>query len=330
MISLREKLPKIGIHPGTLVSYRNSFASRPASLREAIRSMDFPQNWQQVSDIPYDEFWTDEVQGVGWDGLNWIFSCDANQDKPDVNEKSIYVFIGGQSLKDGTWFHRVLYKDVPNPIAGLKESDDHWGQVTCHNGFVYVSHFWSGGPKQNQSNVVIFKNNGGILEFQKWIALEQVICSDGKTLYPEFQAINPWDGKFYSCRGDGNFVSEFFIHNPETGYWEGKKTFPLSGLLPLKVQGACFSANGHLYVAVDTRFSDLGRDYKWIFYYSALNGALLGKIPVLAEEGGQELEGICYGLAGTAQIHAVLLENHDVTLDNIFFKGFSTDMPEAV
>jgi len=183
--------------------------------------------------------------------------------------------------------------------------------------------------------VVVFKNNGGNLQYDHWIPLDQVTSSDGRKGYPEFQAINPWDGKFYSCLG-GGYVHEFFVHDPDTGQWEGKKkVFPLSGLLPHEVQGACFSPNGHLYIVVDTRFTDWGQDYKWIFYYSALNGTFLGKIPVLAEEGGQELEGICYGAVSsndgrTAQIHAVLLENHDAALDNIHFKSFSADLPDAV
>jgi hypothetical protein len=335
MISLKENLAKIGITSGTPVSYHDSFASRPASLRQAIRSMDAPQNWQPVSDIFRDDFWTDEVQGIGWDGSNWIFSCNANQSKPDANDKAIYVFRGGQPLGDGKWICRIAYKDVPHPIAGLDESDDHWGQLTCYNGSVYVSHYWSGGPKQSQTNVVVFKNSGGILQYEnKWIPLEQVTSSDGRTGYPEFQGINPWDGKFYSCLGGEN-VPEFFIHNPDTGLWEEKRTFHLNGFMPRTVQGACFSTNGHLYVAVDSRSSDWGRDYKWIFYYSALTGTFLGKIPVLAEEDGQELEGICYGAVSfgdgrTAQIHAILLENRDVALDNIFFKSFAADVPEAV
>jgi hypothetical protein len=112
----------------------------------------------------------------------------------------------------------------------------------------------------------------------------------------------------------------------------------LNGNLPRIVQGACFSPNGHLYVATDTRFWD--KNYKWIFYYSALNGTFMGKIPVLAEEDDQELEGICYGAVSfddgrTAQIHAVLLENreppwHPLALDNIFFKSFLADRPEFV
>ncbi len=331
MISLGEHLPKIGIAKGTLVSYKN-FSSRPPSLRQAIRSMDAPQNWQQVSDIFRDDFWTDEVQGVGWDGSNWIFSCNANQKKPDVNDKSIYVFKGGQSLKDNGWICRIAYKDVPHPFAGLHESDDHWGQLTCYNGFVYVSHFWSDEAPYDGSNVVVFKNNGGNLQYQNWIPLDQVTSSDGlQTGYPEFQAINPWDGKFYSSFG--GTVPEFFIHELD-GKWTGK-TFHLNGYMPRKIQGACFSPNGHLYVADDTRYGEWGKKYKWIMYYSALNGTYLGRIPVLAEEDGQELEGICYGSVSfgdgrTAQIHAILLENRDAALDNIFFKSFSADLPEVV
>jgi hypothetical protein len=335
MPSLREKLPNIGILPDTPISY-NKFESRPNSLRQAIRSMDAPQNWEQVSDIFRDDFWTDEVQGVAWDGENWIFSCDAFQKKPGVNDKAIYVFKGGQPIGDDKWICRINFKDVPHPIAGMHESDDHWGQLCYYNGFIYVSHFWENGPKKGQTNVVVFRDNGGQLQFERWIELEQVNSSDGWTGYPEFQAINPWDGKFYTWANDPN-SHEFFIHNLD-GKWEGKKTFSLLGYWPDEVNGAAFSPNGHLYVAVDKRYFDWGSDYKWIFYYSALNGYFLGKIPVLAEsrsQGGQELEGICYGDISwpdgrKAQIHAILLENRDLALDNIFFKSFSADCPDIV
>ncbi|MHB8789989.1 MAG: hypothetical protein ACYDBT_08940 [Desulfobulbaceae bacterium] len=95
-------------------------------------------------------------------------------------------------------------------------------------------------------------------------------------------------------------------------------------------------------MASDARYEGWGKKYKWIFYYSALNGAFLGKIPVLAEDTSwqddcpvQELEGICYGAVSfadgcTAQIHAILLENRRAAFDNIFFKSFSADMPEWV
>jgi hypothetical protein len=273
------------------------------------------------------------VQGVAFDGSNWIFSCNANQRKPDANNKAIYVFKGGQPLKDDGWIYRIKYKDVPHPIGGMHESDDHWGQLTYYDGFVYVSHYWKDGPLATQSSVVKFKDDGGCLEFANWIPLGQVTTSDDKIGWPEFQGVNPWNGKFYTCFCDGTGVREFFIHNPENGECENK--FSLQGYLPKGVQGICFSDNWHLYVADDTRYEPWDRNYKWIFYYSALNGAFLGKIPVLAKEDGQELEGICYANTsqddGTAaQIHAILLENADIALDNIFFKSFSTDQPDLV
>lgn len=336
MLSYRKHLAQIGITPNTSVSYK-SFYSKPQSLREAILSMSAPtsQDWSQVSDIFLDENWTDEVQGVAWDGQNWIFSCDANQVKPGHEDKSIYVFPGGVKLKDDNWISRVKYYQVPHPIAGLDEGDDHWGQLTYHKGLVYVSHFWKGGPKIGQTNVVVFENDGGSLRFLRWIELGKATSSDGRTGYPEFQAINPWDGKLYTCLGGDTIVREFFIHDPATGLWDGKKKLTLQGYLPHKVQGACFSPNGHLFVADDTCYDEWGKDYKWIFYYSALNGFMFGKIPVLAEEADQELEGVCYGGVSwpdgrTAQIHVVLLENRDIALDNIFFKSFASAKPDIV
>ena len=127
MISLRENLPKIGISRGTPVSYCNSFASYPRSLNQAIQSMESPQNWQAVSDIFLDQHWTEEVQGVAWDGRNWIFSCNARQSKPGHKDKAIYVFAGGAPLKDDNWISRIVYyRDVSYPIAETTEEDSHW------------------------------------------------------------------------------------------------------------------------------------------------------------------------------------------------------------
>jgi hypothetical protein len=63
--------------------------------------------------------------------------------------------------------------------------------------------------------------------------------------------------------------------------------------------------------------------------------ATVGVIPVLAEEDDQELEGVCFaGVTASgglgAQIHAVLLENRDAALDNIFFKSFGSAVPKVV
>ena len=333
MLSYRDKLAEIGIGAEATISY-NEFYSKPQSLREAIRSMDAPtsHDWSQVSDIFRDDYWTDEVQGVAWDGSHWIFSTNANQKKPNVNDKAIYVFQGGKSLGDNKWLSMLKYKNVPHPIAGMHESDDHWGQLCCWNGRVYVSHFWAGGPKHGLGNVVVFNDADGFLEFEKWIELEKPKSpTDGRQGNVEFQAINPWDGFLYTCFGSGT-VYEFFLHDIETGNYTGKT---LKFDIPItKVQGACFSPNGHLYITSNSHPSGDG-NHQTIWCYSALNGHRFGFIPVLAEEDNQELEGICYASVNFSsgkkgEIHAILLENRDVALDNIFFKSFSSAKPDIV
>ena len=118
-------------------------------------------------------------------------------------------------------------------------------------------------------------------------------------------------------------------------------------------------ANGHLYIATNEKLPrayadddfkrlvkifhlDLAADsrFQTIWYYAALNGHRFGVIPVLAEAGDrdeddQELEGICYADVATkagirVQIHAVLLDNHDIALDNIYFKSFGAEDPNVV
>jgi len=110
------------------------------------------------------------------------------------------------------------------------------------------------------------------------------------------------------------------------------------------VQGACFSTNGHLYIATNAKLPGDAK-YQTIWYYAALNGHQFGVIPVLAVQSedenpavddlSQELEGICFGNVTFpggqgAQIHAVLLENELVSLDDIFFKSFASNTPSLV
>ena len=130
MLSYRDQLSKIGIAHDANVAYGN-FYSKNKSLKAAMRSMDAPetQDWQQVSDTFRNDYWTDEVQGVAWNGSHWIFSTNANQDKPGAEDKAIYVFKGGHTIGDGDWSARIKYKDVPHPIAGTVESDCHWGSL---------------------------------------------------------------------------------------------------------------------------------------------------------------------------------------------------------
>ena len=325
MLSYRKNLTKIGISRKERVSYLG-FTSRPKSLRAAIRSMEAPASgdWKQVSDIFRDDDWTDEVQGVAWNGTHWIFVADAHQNKPGSEDKAIYVFSGGRPLGDDKWVNRLRLIDIPHPIRS-KESDSHWGQLTYHDGFVYVSHFWVKGPKKDVCSAVVFKSNGGSLSFDRWVELEN------PTREPrvEFQTINPWDGLLYS-----QLNNICYLHDPYTGKFTGK-TLKLQKAIP-HTQGACFSANGHLYLSSNKTHPAKGKKYQTIWYFSALNGHYFGVIPVLAEEEfpDQELEGVCYadlklGNGQRGQIHTVLLENPLTALDNIFLKSFAVPKNKA-
>ncbi|HEY7034757.1 MAG TPA: hypothetical protein VH482_25685 [Thermomicrobiales bacterium] len=338
-LSYRSSLKKIGVPAGAPQSYL-AFASRPKSLRAAIRSMDHPasSDWSEPPNIYRDEDWTDEVQGIAWDGGHWIFSANANQTKPGHNDKAIYVFPNHSNLKDGNWSQMIAYKNIPHPNVGVTvhESDDHWGQITYDNGHVYVAHFWDTDDPHFPRNarVLVLKDKGGSLSYSHWIELDKPTSPKPphKTDRAEFQAINPWDGMLYTCFGGGE-ISEFFIHEPN-GKWT-KRVLPLTPSVTA-VQGACFSPNGHLYIA--TNETPSGDDeHQMIYYYSALNGHRLGQIRVLADEGlpDQELEGICYAPlvapnGDKVWIHAILLENINLALDNIFIKQWAGARPDVI
>ena len=181
---------------------------------------------------------------------------------------------------------------------------------------------------------MVFRSDGPNLTYKGWIELNRPTSpTTGRKDNAEFQGINPWDGMFYTCFGSDE-IHEFFKHDPLTGEFTGET---LALQVPVrKVQGACFSNNGHLYIASNVTLQT-DDNYQTIWYYSVLNGHLFGVIPVLAEEGlpDQELEGICYANVSTsegkkAQIHAILLENPLIALDNIFFKSFASARPEIV
>ena len=376
--SLREGLATIGFEPGAAFSLRDDLVSSPGSLRAVLRATLVPTNWRQVTDIKLadsqDQYWTDEVQGIAWDGANWIFCCNANQSKPGVNDKSLYVFRGGTKLHDGNWISSVRlidvdhpyvdeqtwvswwtkYQIVPPPPPYFKESWEHWGQLDFHDGRLYVAHFWTEGPLSGRKSVVVFRDDAGHLTLDSWIRIGEVQPSDGSGAFtPEFQAVNPWDGLIYTSHGSEN-PGEFYLHHPyghpRAGEWTGRvlrftggkallgRLEIPGGLVPLdlpsNVQGACFSPNGHLYVSCNARIADR-YDHMAIGVFSALNGHFLGVIPVLAKEGKQEMEGVCYanvnaGGGHTTQIHGVLLENETAAIDDIYVKGFSADPAELI
>lgn len=331
MLSYRASLAKIGIPSHASVSYR-ACASSPPSLRQAIRSVEAPTAWNQLHEVFVDESWTQKCNGVVVSGEHWIFSSNgsANPLAPEPTAKGLYVFKVGGTLRDDDIVSKFVLEDhhIPGGVG-------HVGQLSIHNGTIYLSHFNGLGAQ-----VVVFQDNNGSLELVNAIQLDRPRKDqtvDGRDDLVEFQAVNPWDGMFYTSFGSGT-IHEFFMHHPATGKFTGRSLrFDIPILDPddfFPVQGACFSPNGHLYVASNMKLPSDPK-FQTIWYYSALNGHQLGVIPVLAEESDQELEGICYADMVTpgghqVQIHAVLLETRTVAKDNIFLKSFSALEPDVV
>ena len=120
-------------------------------------------------------------------------------------------------------------------------------------------------------------------------------------------AINPWNGFLYSSKFgepprweedpsgtglgrlvDWDPVTEVHCYDPADNFTH-KRSLPIMGEPLHKLQGGCFSTNGHLYLTSDHT--------QQIRAYSALNGAFLGDKWVDYDKSGltytQEIEGIC-------------------------------------
>src|SRR5690349_14529106 len=120
MMSYRAQLAKIGIQPGTGQSYRK-FASYPLQLSVAMRSMDWPRVISQATEAPgeIDQGWTEECQGVAWDGAHWVFSTNgsglASEDFPLVvghMPKALYIFNGTTNFHDDAIVQQVVIATV--------------------------------------------------------------------------------------------------------------------------------------------------------------------------------------------------------------------------
>lgn len=331
MISYRAQLAKIGVQPGTPISYRG-FYSRPTSLRQAMRAMDMPAEFHQATEKSLDKDWTEECQGVIWDGAHWIFSTDGSKDAGGLlvggSPKALYTFNGNTNFNNPDQVF-VIAEVHPFKAAGTVEAKiptpsfpwiHHVGPMVYHNGLVYVDHWNSLGGQ-----LIVFQNNNGSLSYVKWIHLES---AGGERV--GMVGINPWDDRIYTSLG-GTLIDRLFIHG-----MDGKRVGEMPLTPPINdgafVQGGVFSPNGHLYISSGRK--KIGRKNQFIYCYSALNGRLLRTIPVLAQESSQELEGICYAdvtrNGQRAQLHAVLLDNIALAKDNIFFKSFAASEPDLV
>lgn len=322
MISYREELHRIGV-TGPSVSYRDDFTSRPASLRAALASMRAPksEDWRKVHEVALkSQNWTEKCNGVTWDDGYFIF---ASNSKNDIRDKALYSFREAASLADEHVVNRFqFYGNVGREI-------DHIGQLTSFDGKLYVSHF-----EGNRSCIFVLTHGEDGFVFERSIDLPLI---EGRKV--EFLAINPWDRKIYTAWGNG-LVDRVFIHDldEEAGRYTGRFLALGRGLkeqaadwfwhtAQYPIQGGFFSNNGHLYIASNVEFEGT-KDQQPIFYFSALNGHLMGVLAIDAVRSKmQELEGpCCIG----SQVCVVLAETNTFSKDDVFFKQYEAATPSLV
>jgi hypothetical protein len=256
-LSLRQGLQGIGVHGPTSPRIPNGFACFPRRLSEAIPSMmanPDPLHWSRG---PYegfaDENWSEECQGITFDGERFITSSDgtwvhakksgfwSNVPNPgwtlNRSPKALYFF------RTGTY--RFKDDDIDGVFQLGGEAEDHLGDIDFFEGSIYCAV----SPAHGGARCLVVQPNpdGGWWSSSVEIATEE----SGQGSDWPWCAVNPWNGFLYSSRfevePDG--VREIYAYDRATGEWMGpERTIRLSDPAH-NIQGGCFSPRGHLYLA---------------------------------------------------------------------------------
>jgi hypothetical protein len=294
-----------------------------------MRLMTRPTGFQQLTECSIHQDWTNQVEGVGWDGSHWLFTSNGSQPVGGgalgSSPKAIYVFSPNTDFNDGHELFTFTIANVSSSffggsggfqlaIPGEPGFGYHIGALFCVGSKVFVDHF----DTNMDSVTLVLDNDNGALSFSHWIPLDQV---QGQRV--GLAAVNIFSGTLLTTFGGGT-ISQVFSHDMN-GKLLPDKVLNLTTPMPSTgwVQGGAVTPEGHLYLS----WGEPGdTPYQYIYCYSLLNGNLLAQIPVLAEESTQEMQGMCYGPmirnGQKVEIHTVLLDQHTLSKDGIFLKSF--------
>jgi hypothetical protein len=305
-VSLRENLDKIGeLHSDKpSIHIPSGFHSAPKSLKATIKAMNSPrmESWAfGTEDKLYGHEWTEECQGITTDGKCWFVVSNNENDS-----RIVYKF---------DLMFRYQHK-IKSPCG-----TDHIGAPCFFDNKIYVpvegtdkARIWILDTDFTSSNVFML---GGTKEPEQRAKMP-------------WCAINPLNGYLYSSvfaddREDEPPVDRVFSYDPRDNFVQ-KETFMLQGEGIHRVQGGCFSDNGHLYLS-----SSKSVDIKG---YSVLNGKYLGRYsPPSDWSEDEEMEGISlwpvnYEGAIETYVHMVVLDNDVSVNDDVYFKHIKVPSPE--
>lgn len=266
-VSLRAGLAEIGVHGPTSPRMPSGFATFPRSLATAIRSMQAhpdPLHWSRGPESFADQHWTEEGQGITFDGHRFITSSDGTWVHPektgtwsnvpnpgwllDRSPKALYFF------KKGKYGFRD--DDIESVFHLGGNPDDHLGDIDFFDGSIFCALDRVG---QSTDCLVVTPHPDGSGWFSSSVPVATGDSGQGND-FP-WCAVNPWNGLLYSSRyaDKPHGVREVFAYDRGTGEWAGPdRTIHLSR--PANgVQGGCFSPMGHLYLACnDVHYRDSG------------------------------------------------------------------------
>jgi hypothetical protein len=317
-MSLREHLSKISEpEPGKSIQIPHGFGSFPVSgsLGTAMEAMNSPRinEWSakyEVEDNFNNHEWTQECQGLTTDGTSWYIVSNNN------SHRAIHRF-------GLDWSHTG---DVVYPYTDMVDGEDksHIGDPDCYNGKIYV-------PVEDTKEARVWVLDTNLTSLGRW----DLGSHDSQKAKNPWLAINPWNQFLYSSIfGDPKYgeqpVSRLYAYDLEKFEYHPEKDIILKDKFFHRVQGGCFSENGHVFLTSDD-------DTHSIHAYSSLNGHYYGSCWVPSDwSDGEELEGMAIyplipvGKPYTIHVHVIVLDVDIPSKDDVFIKHFTVPDPKVL
>ncbi|MGB5658956.1 MAG: hypothetical protein WBO54_05680 [Thermoanaerobaculia bacterium] len=296
-----------GLYP----RWPGDFHWSPPRMSEVIRLLRHPQvaAWTKPNEWEFaNEDWTEECQGVTSDGTHWYLCSNKCGWGLEPERRAIYKFDASMNLIAHHRLGPFLRANFGNVVC----EGVHVGDIDWYQSIIYI-------PVENPMGLIALSDDFGSTSKHRLLG-----TNGGAPPQTHFSwcAVNPLNGLLYSSDFDN--VNRVFAYEPGTNY---KHVATLK--LPFKthqVQGGCFSPEGKLYLASNTSHDIRG--------FSSLTGAYLGSASIQVEDDDQEVEGICYWKTTTngtpTQVHVILLENEDLSSDDIWLKHYASPVPNLV
>lgn len=291
------------------------------SLRAALRAYQDPRvyDWWKVHKRHFKDLkWTRRCQGIATDGTRWFVTSNS-QFFPGVYRLS-------RSMNS-----------VERKVVISRSEAGHVGDLDVYDDHLYVA-------LEEPAQIAIFDLDLNLLRplgARSQTRDNQGRAMDGINGHFSWCAVDPWNEELlYTSGNDGFHRVDRLVAFHRTGglltpTWNGKPTTIKLEVAVERVQGACFSPNGKVYVASDGEEGKHG-----IYCFRVADGKFLGRIDFEIHQGvprQEEAEGITFHpmdiFDRRTYLHFTLLDKDDLTPpgtgDDVHFKSYEVRDPES-